>query len=59
MKYWISYTDNTVKTFEAKTSQEARHYFMMEGDHAYDYSKHLKDLQKVYVYGYTDKAPVV
>ena len=43
MKYWISYTNNTVGTFEAKTSQEARHYFMMEGDHAYDYGRYEKE----------------
>ena len=40
MKYWISYTDNTVDTFEAKTKQEAIHYFMMEGDRAFDYGRY-------------------
>ena len=58
MKYWISYTDGTVHSFKADSKEEARHYFMMEGDHAYDYNKHLKELQKVYIYGYIDNAPV-
>ena len=37
MKYWIRYTNDTVNHFEADSDKEAHHYFMMEGDHAYDY----------------------
>jgi len=37
MKYWIEYVDGTRRTFEAENDIEARHYFMMEGDHAHDY----------------------
>jgi len=37
MKYWIEYVDGSRKIFVAENDIEARHYFMMEGDHAYDY----------------------
>lgn len=37
--WWIIYTDGTRRTFYAKDAVEARHYFMMEGDHAYDFGK--------------------
>jgi hypothetical protein len=37
VKYWIRYTDDTVKHFDADSDRDAYHYFMMEGDHAYDY----------------------
>ena len=35
--YWIEYTDSTKRMFYAESDADARHYFMMEGDHAYDY----------------------
>ena len=37
MLYWIEYTDGTTSTFAADNPQEARHYFQMEGDHAFDF----------------------
>ena len=37
--YIIEYTDGSTRSFTAKDDKEARHYFMMEGDHAYDYYK--------------------
>ena len=37
MKYWIKYIDETVDHFDADSDDDAHHYFMMEGDHAYDY----------------------
>ena len=39
MKYWIRYTDDTVKHFDADSDKEALHYFRMEGDHAHDYGR--------------------
>jgi hypothetical protein len=39
VKYWIRYTDDTVKHFDANSDKEALHYFRMEGDHAYDYGR--------------------
>jgi hypothetical protein len=41
MRYWIEYTDGSRKEFEASTKVEALHYFMMEGDHAFNYGKQL------------------
>lgn len=35
--YYIEYTDGTVKYFYAGSDSSAHNYFMMEGDHAYDY----------------------
>ena len=37
--YIIEYTDGSRRCFEAKDEKEARHYFMMEGDHAHNYYK--------------------
>ena len=38
-KYWIKYTGGALRFFFAKNDKEARHYFMMEGDHAIDFGK--------------------
>lgn len=35
--WWIEYIDGTRKIFQAPDRVAAHHYFMMEGDHAYDY----------------------
>ena len=35
--YWISYVNGTITTFYAKNRSEALWYFMMEGDHAWDW----------------------
>jgi hypothetical protein len=37
--YWIEYLDGTIKEFEAENDTEAYWYFIMEGDHAYDYGE--------------------
>ena len=39
MKYWIEYIDGKVLEFEAENDKAAHWYFMMEGDHAYDWGK--------------------
>jgi len=35
--WWIEYTDGTRRIFQAPDKVAAHHYFMMEGDHAYNY----------------------
>ena len=35
--HWIKYTDGSTRLFYAENETEAHHYFMMEGDHGYDY----------------------
>ena len=35
--YWIEYTNDETHFFFAENDTEARHYFMMEGDHAHNY----------------------
>ena len=36
-KYWLEDTTGKYQIFEAKDREAAHHYFMMSGDHAYDY----------------------
>jgi hypothetical protein len=36
-KYWLEDVQGNHHIFEAEDRKAAYHYFMMEGDHAYDY----------------------
>lgn len=45
-RYWIEYTDGTIKNFYRPTKESARHYFMMEGDHAYNWGRVSNDPRK-------------
>jgi hypothetical protein len=36
-KYWLEDVTGKHYIFEAESMKEAHHYFMMEGDHAWDY----------------------
>jgi len=44
-KYWIEYIGGERKVFEAENEKDARWYFMMEGDHAYDFGEIKEDEQ--------------
>lgn len=56
MKYWIKYTDDTVKHFDADSDKEALHYFRMEGDHAYNYGRVRLCPPSVYYDGWLTEA---
>lgn len=47
MRFWITFTDGTLKQFTVPTRDDALEYFMMEGDHALNYGQivdgHLLD----------------
>lgn len=37
--YWIEYLSGHISYFYAKSEEAARHRFMMEGDHAWNYGR--------------------
>lgn len=51
-RYWVEYTDGTVRNFYRRDKPSALHYVKMEGDHALDWGRVTDNPEKKVLFQY-------